>query len=109
MIPASNLLAYVIGAIALLQPPWVAVALAVAAVLLLGTRERLHRLIHVVPRDELLTVGEVPDPGRDHPAAGPARAGQQPDAAHALRDLAGGGDRLHAVLSELSAATLRAD
>jgi uncharacterized membrane protein (DUF4010 family) len=58
MVPASNLLAYVIGAIALMQPPWVAVALAVAAVLLLGTRERLHRLIHVVPRDELLTVGE---------------------------------------------------
>ncbi len=58
MIPASNLLAYVIGPIVLLQPPWVAVALAVAAVLLLGTRERLHRLIHVVPRDELLTVGE---------------------------------------------------
>jgi uncharacterized membrane protein (DUF4010 family) len=58
MIPASNLLAYVIGPIVLLQPPWAAVALAVAAVLLLGTRERLHRLIHVVPRDELLTVGE---------------------------------------------------
>ena len=58
MVPASNLLAYVIGAIALMQPPWVAVALTVAAVLLLGTRERLHRLIHVVPRDELLTVGE---------------------------------------------------
>jgi uncharacterized membrane protein (DUF4010 family) len=58
MVPASNLLAYVIGAIALMQPPWVAVALTVAAVLLLGTRERLHRLIHIVPRDELLTVGE---------------------------------------------------
>jgi len=57
MIPASNLLAYVIGAIALMQPPWVAVALTVAAVLLLGTRERLHRLIHIVPRDELLTLG----------------------------------------------------
>lgn len=56
MIPASNLLAYVIGAIALMQPPWVAVALTVAAVLL-GTRERLHRLIHIVPRDELLTLG----------------------------------------------------
>src|SRR5450631_2791495 len=58
MIPASNLLAYLIGPIALLQPPWVAVALTVAAVLLLGTRERLHRLIHIVPRDELLTLGE---------------------------------------------------
>ena len=57
MIPASNLLAYVIGAIALMQPPWVAVALTVTAVLLLGTRERLHRLIHIVPRDELLTLG----------------------------------------------------
>jgi len=57
MIPASNLLAYVIGAIALMQPPWVAVALTVAAVLLLGARERLHRLIHIVPREELLTLG----------------------------------------------------
>ena len=57
MIPASNLLAYVIGAIALTQSPWVAVALTVAAVLLLGARERLHRLIHIVPRDELLTLG----------------------------------------------------
>jgi uncharacterized membrane protein (DUF4010 family) len=58
MIPASNLLAYVIGPIALIEPPWVAVALTVAAVLLLGTREKLHRLIHLVPRDELLTAGE---------------------------------------------------
>jgi uncharacterized membrane protein (DUF4010 family) len=57
MIPASNLLAYVIGPIALIEPPWVAVALTVGAVLLLGARERLHRLIHVVPRDELLTAG----------------------------------------------------
>lgn len=57
MFPASNLLAYVIGPIALMQPPWVAVALTVAAVLLLGARERLHRLIHLIPRDELLTAG----------------------------------------------------
>ncbi|HZQ13317.1 MAG TPA: DUF4010 domain-containing protein [Pseudolabrys sp.] len=58
MIPASNLLAYVIGAVALLQPPWVAVAVTVAAVLLLSTRERLHGLIQTVPRDELLTAGK---------------------------------------------------
>lgn len=58
MIPGSNLLAYAIGPIALLQPPWVPVAVTVAAVLLLSARERLHRLIHVVPRDELLTAGE---------------------------------------------------
>jgi uncharacterized membrane protein (DUF4010 family) len=57
MVPASNLLAYVIGAIALLEPPWVAVALAVSAVLLLGAREKLHLLIHVVPREELITAG----------------------------------------------------
>jgi uncharacterized membrane protein (DUF4010 family) len=57
MFPASNLLAFVIGPIALIEPPWVAVALTVAAVLLLGARERLHRLIHIVPRDELITAG----------------------------------------------------
>jgi uncharacterized membrane protein (DUF4010 family) len=58
MIPGSSLIAYAIGPIALLQPPWVPVAVTVAAVLLLSARERLHGLIHVVPRDELLTAGE---------------------------------------------------
>jgi uncharacterized membrane protein (DUF4010 family) len=58
MIPGCNLIAYAIGPIALLKPPWVPVAITVAAVLLLTARERLHRLIHVVPRDELLTAGE---------------------------------------------------
>jgi len=57
MVPASNLLAYANGAIALHEPPWVAVALTVTAVLLLGAREKLHRLIHIVPRDELITAG----------------------------------------------------
>ena len=57
MIPASNLLAFVIGPVALIEPPWFAVAITVAAVLLLGTRDRLHRLIHVVPREELITAG----------------------------------------------------
>ena len=56
--PGLEPLAYAIGPIALLQPPWVPVAATVAAVLLLTARERLHRLIHVVPRDELLTAGE---------------------------------------------------
>jgi uncharacterized membrane protein (DUF4010 family) len=58
MIPASNLLAYVVGPVALTQPPWVAVAVTVAAVLLLGARERLHRFIERVPRDEVLTAGK---------------------------------------------------
>jgi uncharacterized membrane protein (DUF4010 family) len=57
MIPASNLLAYVIGPVALTQPPWVVVAITVAAVLLLGARERLHRLIQTVPRNEVSTAG----------------------------------------------------
>jgi uncharacterized membrane protein (DUF4010 family) len=58
MIPASNMLAYLLGPIALTQAPWVAVAASVTAVLLLSTRERLHRLIQIVPQDELLTAGE---------------------------------------------------
>ncbi len=58
MIPASNLLAYGLGPVALIEPPWVAVALTVTAVLLLGWRERLHRLIHVIPREELSTAAK---------------------------------------------------
>src|SRR6202045_662216 len=58
MIPASNLLAYLIGPGALTQPPWMVVAVSVAAVILLGTREQFHRLIQLVPQDELLTAGK---------------------------------------------------
>lgn len=57
MVPASNMLAYILGPIALQQPYWVAVSLAVIAVLLLGAREKLHGLIHIIPRDELITAG----------------------------------------------------
>jgi uncharacterized membrane protein (DUF4010 family) len=58
MIPASNLVAYVLGPVALTEPPWLAVAVSVAAVLLLGTREQLHGLIRRIPQDELLTAGK---------------------------------------------------
>ena len=58
IIPVSSLLAYIIGPVALTQSPWVVVAVSVAAVILLGTRERLHRLIEVVPQEELLTAGK---------------------------------------------------
>jgi uncharacterized membrane protein (DUF4010 family) len=58
MIPASNLVAYVLGPVALTQPPWLVVAVSVTAVLLLGTREQLHGLIKVIPQDELLTAGK---------------------------------------------------
>jgi hypothetical protein len=43
MIPTANLLAYTFGPVALTQPPWIVVAAAVTAVLLLEGRERLHR------------------------------------------------------------------
>jgi uncharacterized membrane protein (DUF4010 family) len=58
MIPASNLLAYLLGPIALIEPAWVPVAVSVSAVLLLGRREQLHSLIEAVPQHELLTAGE---------------------------------------------------
>jgi uncharacterized membrane protein (DUF4010 family) len=58
MIPVSNLVAYVLGPIALTQPAWLVVAVSVTAVLLLGTREQLHGLIRVLPQDELLTAGK---------------------------------------------------
>jgi uncharacterized membrane protein (DUF4010 family) len=57
MIPVSNLVAYLIGPVALTQPPWVAVAASVGAVLLVGMREKLHRLVSVVPQEELVTAG----------------------------------------------------
>ena len=58
MIPTSNLLAYLIGPVALTQPPWMVVAVSVTAVILLGTREQFQRLIQLVPQDELLTAGK---------------------------------------------------
>ncbi len=58
IIPISSLIAYLIGPIALTQPPWVAVAVSVAAVLFIGTREGLHGLIRIVPRHELVTAGK---------------------------------------------------
>src|SRR5271166_4347930 len=58
MIPVSNLLAYLIGPVALTQPPWMVVAVSVTAVILLGTREQLHRRIQLVPQEELLTAGK---------------------------------------------------
>jgi uncharacterized membrane protein (DUF4010 family) len=58
MIPACNLLAYLLGPIVLLQPGWVAIAFTVIAVLLLGARERLHELAHRIPEGETATAGK---------------------------------------------------
>jgi uncharacterized membrane protein (DUF4010 family) len=41
MVPVCNVLAYLLGPVALAEPPWVAVGATVAAVLLLTAREKL--------------------------------------------------------------------
>jgi uncharacterized membrane protein (DUF4010 family) len=58
VIPTANLLAYTFGPVALTQPPWILVATAVTAVLLLEGRERLHRLVLQVAPDEVFTLGK---------------------------------------------------
>lgn len=58
MIPTANLLAYTFGPVALTQPPWIVVAAAVTAVLLLEGREQLHRLVLQVAPDEVFTLGK---------------------------------------------------
>jgi uncharacterized membrane protein (DUF4010 family) len=58
VIPALNVHAYLLGAIALALPPWVAVTFTVSAVLLLTGREKLHALARRVELKEIVTAGE---------------------------------------------------
>ena len=58
VVPVLNVLAYLLGAIALALPPWVAVATTVTAVLLLTGREKLHALARRVEIKEIVTAGE---------------------------------------------------
>jgi uncharacterized membrane protein (DUF4010 family) len=58
VVPVLNVHAYLLGAIALALPPWVAVAFTVSAVLLLTGRERLHDLAQRIPLQEIVTAGE---------------------------------------------------
>ena len=58
VIPALNVHAYLLGAIALALPPWVAVTFTVSAVLLLTGREKLHALARRVELTEIVTAGE---------------------------------------------------
>jgi len=53
-----NVHAYLLGAIALALPNWVAVGTTVAAVLLLTGRERLHGLARRVELKEIITLGQ---------------------------------------------------
>ncbi len=58
MAPACNLMAYVLGPVALAQPAWVAIGATVAAVLLLTAREKLHGLAKRVDNREIVTAGK---------------------------------------------------
>ncbi|KAB7741156.1 DUF4010 domain-containing protein [Parvibaculum sedimenti] len=58
MAPTGNLLAFLLGPIALAAPLWVAVSVAVAAVLLTGARESLHALAAKLGGEELSTLGK---------------------------------------------------
>jgi uncharacterized membrane protein (DUF4010 family) len=58
VVPILNVLAYLLGAIALALPPWIAVTIVVAAVLLLTGREQLHALARRVEIKEIVTAGE---------------------------------------------------
>ena len=58
VVPICNLLAYALGAIALTQPLWMCVGIAVAAVLLLSGRRTLHDWAQRVPTGEIITAGQ---------------------------------------------------
>jgi uncharacterized membrane protein (DUF4010 family) len=58
VVPACNVLAYVLGALALTQPVWLCVSVAVAAVLLLGGRRKLHDWAASVSTAEVMTAGQ---------------------------------------------------
>jgi uncharacterized membrane protein (DUF4010 family) len=58
VVPALNMLAYVLGAASLGLPPWVGVTMTVAAVLLLTGREQLHSLARRLEMREIVTAGE---------------------------------------------------
>src|SRR5271170_1504276 len=58
VVPVCNILAYLLGPIALAEPPWMAIGVAVAAVLLLTARERLHGLARQIELGEIVTAGK---------------------------------------------------
>ena len=58
MVPLCNVVAYLLGPVALTQPPWIAFGLTVSAVLLLRARERLHALAEKIPGQEIITLAQ---------------------------------------------------
>jgi len=57
MVPICNVLAYLLGPVALAEPPWVAVGATVAAVLFLTGREGLHGFARRIEVGEIVNVG----------------------------------------------------
>jgi uncharacterized membrane protein (DUF4010 family) len=58
VIPVLNVEAYILGAVALALPPWVAVTMTVTSVLLLTGREKLHALARGIELREIVIAGE---------------------------------------------------
>jgi uncharacterized membrane protein (DUF4010 family) len=58
VVPILNIHAYLLGAVALALPPWVAVTMTVVAVLLLTGREQLHELARRLEIKEIVTAGQ---------------------------------------------------
>jgi uncharacterized membrane protein (DUF4010 family) len=58
VVPILNIHAYLLGAVALALPPWIAVTMTVVAVLLLTGREQLHALARRVEIKEIVTAGQ---------------------------------------------------
>ncbi len=58
MVPLCNLVAYLLGPIALMGPPWLAFGLTVAAVLFLRAKDRLHALAEKISSHEIITLAQ---------------------------------------------------
>lgn len=56
MVCVCNLLAYLLGPVTLLAPPWLSVGVTVTGVALLGSRETLHHLARRMPAEEIFTL-----------------------------------------------------
>ena len=57
MVPICNVLAYLLGPIALAEPPWVAIGATVAGVLLLTARQELHGFARRIELREIINAG----------------------------------------------------
>ncbi|HEX4014858.1 MAG TPA: DUF4010 domain-containing protein [Candidatus Cybelea sp.] len=58
VVPSCNVLAFILGALCVTAPTWFCIAVAVAAVLLLGSRRTLHDAAKRIPTSEIVTAGQ---------------------------------------------------